>query len=102
MARGIVLTTSVIVCFDIGAALMRFVAPGFFGVGSRGAYANPAAWALVTGQDFMRNHAAAHITHCACHAWPQNWAIAGGFSGLLVCCWLLRLFALPLLTRPIA
>ena len=53
-------------------------------MGSRGAWANPAAWASVTGQDFMRNHAAAHITHCACHAWPQNWAIAGGISGLLV------------------
>ena len=57
---------------------------GFFSAGARGASANPAGWASFTGQDFVRNHGGKHITHCACHAWPQNWAIAGGISGLLV------------------
>jgi len=61
-------------CFRPGSWLTP-VDSGFFENYAREAWANPAPWASITGQDFFTNHGGAHITHCACHAWPQNWAV---------------------------
>lgn len=44
--------------------------------------ASPAPWSYSTGQDFHSNHAPAEITHTACHAWPANWAVGGGLTGI--------------------
>lgn len=34
-------------------------------------------WTFRTGQDFLPNHALAHIDYAAVHLWPDNWSRGG-------------------------